>query len=225
MIESVAASLGDLRERFVFVGGAVLELLITDPTVIDFRPTTVVDLVVEATIYGSYASVEQTLADRGFTHVDGPEAPICRWRIDEIIADVMPTEESILGFGNRWYPEVMRTAHRYILPSGMDIRLTAPQYFIATKLEAFRTRGNGDARLSYDMEDIIAVLDGRSGIEKEIVASSPEVRSHIGAEFRQLSTDTDFQDAIQGYLSSSTDSAGRRRAVLERIAVITQEHL
>lgn len=74
------------------------------------------------------------------------------------------------------------------------------------------------------MEGIIAVLDGRSGIEKEIVASSPEVRSHIGAEFRQLSTDTDFQDAIQGYLSTSTDSAGRRRAVLERIAIITQEH-
>ncbi len=126
MIESVAASLGELRERFVFVGGAVLELLITDPTVIDFRPTTDVDLVVEATTYGSYASVEQTLADRGFTHVDGPEVPICRWRIDEIIADVMPTEESILGFGNRWYREVMRTAHRYTLPSGMEIRLTAP---------------------------------------------------------------------------------------------------
>lgn len=213
-----------LRERFVFVGGVVLELLTTDPTVIEFRPTTDVDLVVEATTYGSYASVEQTLADRGFTYVGGPEAPICRWRIDEIIADVMPTEESIPGFGNRWYREVMRTARGYTLPSGMDIRLTAPQGFIATKLEAFRSRGNGDARLSYDMEDIIAVLDGRSGIEKEIVASSPEVRSHIAAEFRQLSTDTDFKDAIQGYLSTATDSAGRRRAVLERIAVITQEH-
>ena len=73
MIESVATSLGEeLRERFVFVGGAVLELLITDPTVIDFRPTTDVDLVVAAATYGTYASVEQTLADHGFTHVVGP---------------------------------------------------------------------------------------------------------------------------------------------------------
>ncbi len=79
MIESVAASPGEeLRERFVFVGGAVLELLITDPTVIDFPPTTDVNLVVEATTCGTYASLEQTLADHGFTHVVGPGVLICR---------------------------------------------------------------------------------------------------------------------------------------------------
>jgi hypothetical protein len=225
MIESVAASLGDeLRERFVFVGGAVLELLITDPTVIDFRPTTDVDLVVEAATYGTYAAVEQTLADRGFTHLVGLGVPICRWRIGEIIADVMPTKESILGFGNRWYPDVLRTAHRQTLPSGSVIRLTAPQYFIATKLEAFRTRGNGDARVSYDMEDIIAVLDGRSGIDDEITAAAPAVRSFIAGEFQRLITDPDFHDAIQGYLSVSPGAATRRAAVLARIAAITQEH-
>lgn len=226
MIESVAASLGDeLRERFVFVGGSVLELLITDPMVIDFRPTTDVDLVVEAATYGTYAAVEETLADRGFTHVVGPGVPICRWRIGEIIADVMPTEETILGFGNRWYTEVLRTAHRYTLPSGTTIRLTAPQYFVATKLEAFRTRGNGDARVSYDMEDIIAVLDGRSGIEQEIAAAAPAVRTFIAAEFRQLTQDPDFHDAIQGYLSPSPDPTTRRETVRARIATITQEHL
>jgi predicted nucleotidyltransferase len=225
MIESVAASLGEeLRERFVFVGGAVLELLITDPTVIDFRPTTDVDLVVEAATYGTYAAVEQTLADHGFTHVVGPGVPICRWRIGEILADVMPTEESILGFGNRWYPEVLRTAVRYSLPSGAVIRLTAPQYFIATKLEAFQTRGTSDARVSYDMEDIIAVLDGRSGIADEITASESAVRSVIAGAFQHLNTDPDFQDAIQGYLSISPDAATRRAAVLARIAAITQEH-
>lgn len=225
LIESVAASLGDeLRERFVFVGGSVLELLITDPTVIDFRPTTDVDLVVEAATYGTYAAVEQSLADRGFAHLVGPGVPICRWRIGEIIADVIPTEETILGFGNRWYSEVLRTAHRYNLPSGTAIRLTAPQYFIATKLEAFRTRGNRDARVSYAMEDIIAVLDGRSGIDEEIVTAAPAVRTFIAAEFRQLTQDPDFHDAIQGYLTVSPDPATRRAAVLARIAAITREH-
>ncbi|MEX2445000.1 MAG: hypothetical protein WD492_15470 [Alkalispirochaeta sp.] len=225
MIESVAGSLGEeLRERFVFVGGAVLELLISDPKVIDFRPTTDVDLVVEATTYGTYALVEQTLTDHGFMRVVGPGVPICRWRIGEIIADVMPTEESILGYGNRWYSDVVRTATQHNLPSGAVIRLTAPQYFIATKLEAFRTRGNSDARISYDMEDIIAVLDGRPGIDEEVVGASPGVRSFIAGEFQLLNTDPDFQDAIQGYLSVSPDAATRRTAILERIAAITQEH-
>ena len=67
------------------------------------------------------------------------------------------------------------------------IRLTAPQYFIATKLEAFQTRGNSDARVSYDMEDIIAVLDGRSGIADEITASESAVRSVIAGAFQRLS--------------------------------------
>ncbi|MCA1754291.1 MAG: nucleotidyl transferase AbiEii/AbiGii toxin family protein [Spirochaeta sp.] len=222
MIAAVAASLGQLRDRFVFVGGATLELLITDPAVLDFRPTTDVDLVVEVATYGSYASVEQTLSDRGFTHVVDPAVPICRWLIGGINADVMPTDESILGFSSRWYTDVVRSSIAYNLPSGITIRVIAPQFFMATKFEAFRTRGNGDARTSYDMEDIIAVLDGRPGIEQEIASTSSAVRNFVATEFRQLEGDTDFQDAIQGYLAFSPNSATRRERVLSRIATIVQ---
>jgi hypothetical protein len=38
--------------------------------------------------------------------------------------------------------------------------ITAP-YFLACKLAAFRSRGEGDYLMSHDMEDIVAVLDGR----------------------------------------------------------------
>jgi len=217
VIEELASTLGDFREQFVLVGGAVLELLITDPAVIDFRPTTDIDLVVEAATYGTFSSIEQKLSDRGFAHMVGPDIPICRWRIGTVVADIMPTEESVLGFGNRWYPDVVRSAQRHALPSGTVIRRTAPEYFIATKLDAFRTRGNGDARLSYDMEDIIAVLDGRAGIDYEIVASTLSVKSYIAEEFQKLSRDTDFRDAVQGYLCTATDSVARHRIVLERI--------
>lgn len=40
----VARKLGDLREQFVFVGGSVLELLISDPAQPPVRPTLDVDL-------------------------------------------------------------------------------------------------------------------------------------------------------------------------------------
>ncbi len=28
---------------------------------------------------------------------------MCRWHFDDVILDVMPTDEEILTFGNRWY--------------------------------------------------------------------------------------------------------------------------
>jgi hypothetical protein len=29
---------------------------------------------------------------------------MCRWRRDGVVVDVMPVDERILGFSDRWYP-------------------------------------------------------------------------------------------------------------------------
>ena len=56
-----------------------------------------------------------------------PEAPICRWRIGDLILDLMPTDEAILGFANRWYPDALAKATTTRLSSGRIIRtLTTP---------------------------------------------------------------------------------------------------
>jgi predicted nucleotidyltransferase len=60
------------------------------------------------------------------------------------------------------------TAETRLLPGGLSIRLVAPAYFIATKLEAFFGRGKGDYFGSHDLEDLIAVVDGRLTIVGEI---------------------------------------------------------
>jgi len=66
------------------------------------------------------------------------------------IIDVMPCDESVLGFTNRWYPEAI--AHRVScrLPDGQNIWIFSPIYFLASKVEAFRGRGK-DWRYSKDM--------------------------------------------------------------------------
>jgi len=46
--------------------------------------------------------------------------------------------------------------------------ITGP-YFMACKLAAFRSRGEGDYLVSHDMEDIVAVLDGRPEVVKKLV--------------------------------------------------------
>ena len=47
---------------------------------------------------------------------------------------------------------------------GLRIRVVTAPYFVATKLEAFRGRGRGDYISSHDLEDLLAVIDGRDVI-------------------------------------------------------------
>src|SRR5450830_6653 len=165
LLEMVAHHLGDaLHEQMVFVGGAVAGLLITDPAMPAIRPTEDVDLVVQATVLREYHEVEAALIARGFVHDMQIDAPICRWRIGAIAVDVMPMEERVLGFANRWYPLAISTAEYFALPSGLRIRLIQAPVFIATKLEAFANRGNGDFLFSHDLGDLIAVIDGRDAL-------------------------------------------------------------
>lgn len=79
----------------------------------------------------------------GFREDTSRGAPLCRWLIDEMKLDVMPIEEGILGFTNRWYRAAMDTAQETELQTGLRIRVVTAPYFLATKLEAFRGRGKG----------------------------------------------------------------------------------
>ena len=117
MIATVALRLGrQFLNRVVFVGGAILVLLLTDDSVRDIRPTGDVDVIIEAVSYGSYAAIAEELRALGFAEDTSPGAPICRWRVDGIRLDVMPTHAEALGFGNRWYPGALAAATSFLLP-------------------------------------------------------------------------------------------------------------
>jgi hypothetical protein len=107
-----------------------------------------------------YHTLERQLEQAGFKHDRRPEAPVCRWIVAGCMLDVMPTDESALGFGNRWYKLAVRSAQVLELPSGQSIRLIAPAVFLATKLDAFRGRGAGDFLASHDLEDVVVLIDG-----------------------------------------------------------------
>ena len=162
LLEIVAERLGDdLREELVFVGGAVAGLLITDPAMPAIRSTEDVDLVCRAVALADYHQIEIALRALGFTQDMRPEAPICRWQIGSVIVDVMPSLEKVLGFANRWYPMALETACLVALPSGRLIRLIAAPVFLATKLEAFDGRGNGDFLFSHDLGDLLSIVHCR----------------------------------------------------------------
>ena len=139
-----------------------------------------------------------------------------------IILDIMPTKREILGFGNEWYQPALEAAETNKLPSGKLIRMVTAPFFLATKLAAFDGRGKGDYVLSHDMEDVVAVLDGRSEIVDEVRHADEILRTHLMTRFTALLGDSNFLSALPGHLPSDAASQARAPLVLERIERISE---
>ena len=142
---------------------------------------------------------------------------IGRWRLGTQLVDIMPTDEKILGFTNRWYARAIDEAVTCKLPSGREIQLISPPLLIATKLEAFYGRGNGDYASSHDIEDIINVVDGRPELCDEVADCDGELGEYLKDEIDSLLGDERFTSAIAYHISPAVESEGRADVVLERL--------
>ena len=167
--------------------------------------------------------LEEELRSRGFKQDMSENAPVCRWLVDAIKVDIMPTQEDILGFANRWYLPAIKNANHIELEEELTIQLVTSPYFLATKIEAFKGRGGGDYMGSHDMEDIITILDGRSEIVSEIRSSSDDLKIFLSGTFRMFLAKEEFRDAIPGHLPPDRASQARLSRLmkcLERISEI-----
>lgn len=219
LVELVADRLGpELRSEVAFLGGATIELLLTDPAVDEVRVTKDVDVI---TAGRSRVSFLVTFADRlrarGFR--EGGEGAH-RWKVGDLIVDVMPIEEEILGFSNRWYPAALASARSHTLPNGTEIKLVTAPHLLATKIEAFLGRGKGDYLMSHDVGDIIALVDGREELPAEVAAEPRELRMYLHERLSEWLADDRFTSlAVAGHLPFE---GGRNEIVLERLRTLAQ---
>ena len=216
LFESVVRLLAPVLDELVFVGGCTTGLFITDPAAGDIRPTRDVDAIVDVASYAKYMAIAERLRTLGLAEDATPGAPLCRWRRHELIVDIMPVSEEILGFSNRWYATAIETAHTVDI-AGRAVRVVTPALFIATKLEAFHGRGGNDIRASHDLEDIITVVDGRREIVNDIADADPDVRGYIATEIRALLDQRDFTEALAGFLLPDQASQARRALIEARL--------
>lgn len=217
LVEIVAQALGELCDELVLVGGCAAGLLCTSPNAPPPRITYDVDVVAEVAGLPAYHALEKQFVIRGFARDVSQDAPICRWRFGEVTVDLMPTEERILGFANRWYPLAITSASLVALPSGRQIRLISAPAFLATKLEAFATRGQGDPMSSHDFEDIINVIDGRPGIAAEVAAAGGELMDYLASRFGEIVRHHNFENTLPGLVVYDELYEDRIRRVRERI--------
>jgi predicted nucleotidyltransferase len=183
-IKAVHRAFQELASKILFVGGATVSLY-TDRPFGEIRPTDDVDVLIELIDYTGYAGVEDALRRKGFVN-DVDSGIICRFKVQGITVDIMPTNQEVLGFTNRWYSEGFKNSKRVELDQDCVIQIFQPVYFIASKLEAFKGRGNGDGRMSSDFEDIVFILNNRTTIWDEMKNASASVRDYLIAEFKNL---------------------------------------
>jgi hypothetical protein len=221
MLERAAAALGELIDRdVVFVGGATIALWATDEATAEFRATDDVDVIVEVASRHDYYRFEERLRGLGFVNDDDV---ICRFRHrpHSLVLDVMPTEAAILGFENRWQKEASPHAVPIGLPSGRMIRAVPPAFLLGTKVEAFRSRGEGDLLASHDSEDVITLIDRREELVGEVQEAPLELRSFLAAELDELLRHDDFDSAAEGALSGGIETQARfDRVVKPRLEAI-----
>jgi hypothetical protein len=156
----------------------------------------------------------------GFSEDTSEGAPLCRWVRSGTILDVVPLDEAILGFSNRWYRAAVESAITHQLTPDLEIRVVTAPYFLATKPEAFKGRGHGDFFASHDLEDLVFVIDGRSTILEEVRAETPAFRKYLHSETAALLATPGIIDTLPGYLLPDAASQARIGTVLRRLEAV-----
>jgi hypothetical protein len=224
-LETAAVALGPLLQEVVFLGGASIQLWLSDPAAPAARVTDDVDVISDITSLTSYYRLRERLRERGFSEaIDS--GVICRWRHQAtgLLLDVMPDDEDVLGFSNEWYEHAIETAVVHRLPSGTQIHPATPPSIVATKLVAWHGRGNNDMLRSLDLHDIFVLIDGRGELPDEIAAQTPELQSYIAQELATLREERYFtyliESALHGYGQQATPRAQHLEEQIDTIIIL-----
>lgn len=196
-LAKVAEALGDLNRSIVFVGGAVVSIYADDDAADEVRPTQDIDLVLGLAKMNEH-KLNSQLAERGF-HLDIHSQKICTYRYNGIPVDIMSTGETMHSPTNRWYT-VGFDSIQTIEVMGVPIRVLSAPCFLATKFEAYNRRGNGDYRLSHDIEDILYIIDNREMIVEELKEADPSIQFFVKSEIRKILNSPNTDEIVSSHL-------------------------
>ena len=186
-LQEIATAMQELNARLVYVGGAMAGAYATDPIATEPRTTTDVDCVVDSHSYSEHVAFEELLRAKHFQNdIDSDPPVICRWVYNGEKVDVMSVNEESLSFGNRWYRIGFEHREFYALPSGQLIYRLPVTYYIATKIEALRSRGGNDWRGAKDFEDIVYVLNYCMDFINNFHAETGQVKAFLTAQFADM---------------------------------------
>lgn len=214
----IALALGELNEKVIYVGGAVVSLYIDDPSAEDIRPTKDIDISFEIFSFSQLEKLRLSLIQKGF-YQTSEDNVICRFRFEDIKIDVMATRPIGWAPGNPWF-EVGFNKTTSVNIENIPIKILSLPYYLATKFAAFSDRGRKDPRTSHDFEDIVYLLNYSSNIKDGILNAEKDVQSYLKEAFLEIQNSAILQEAVIGNLYYENQMA-RFNKILIKLKEIT----
>lgn len=219
LVSQVAQGLQELREKMVFIGGAVISLYTDDPAADEIRPTSDIDMTINLANYAEWAKMQERLLELEF-YPDPHGQSICSYKFQKIAIDIMPAEDSSIGISNKWYKPGFKYLQQIALLDGTTINILPSPYFLATKLEAFKDRGKNDFYGSHDFEDIIYLIDNRTTIVEEILAADEDVCKYVKDELTSIKKHPQAEEILAMHIHPLIREE-RFKMLMEKIEMIT----
>lgn len=198
IIKRVALALGDLNDVVIYVGGATVSLYINDPAADDVRPTKDIDISLQILSIPQLEEIREQLNEKGFSQSADLDV-ICRFKLDDILVDVMSTKAVGWAPANPWFAKGFDKREEVKIDN-ISIQIMPLPYFLASKFSAFKDRGGNDPRQSKDLEDITYILNNRTDWHEVIADSQKEVKDFLKIHLKQILESAGIQEAMRGFL-------------------------
>jgi predicted nucleotidyltransferase len=218
----VAEAVGDLRERIVFIGGALAPLLHSDPPFRGARITSDVDAIIATVSYVEAQRVQDEMVRLGFRHDLADPRHLHRWvGAVGVPFDLVPAGEHLGAASGPTDRLAVETAARTTLTTGLTIRHASAPGFLALKWAAYQDRGRKDPLYSDDLLDILALLASRPTLVAEVAAVPLELRTYVAEQSKAFFADPNVDDLLAAHLNNAQDPTATTaavRAMLERLS-------
>ena len=209
VVEKVAISLEELNDDVIYVGGAVVSLYVTDEGAEQPRPTKDIDISVQISTYSQMEELREKLALKKIYPAPS-EKIMYRYSYEDILIDFIPFEETILGPTNSWLKPGFEKAYPINIGE-IEIKVLPVSLFLATKWEAYKSRGN-DPRTSHDFEDIIYIIDNNLEVVEDIRNANKDVQNFLKEMSTEILNHNSRNEIIECHINPF--SANERREIV-----------
>lgn len=220
VIQKVAKALGDLNNQVIYVGGATVSLYCDDSAAEDIRPTKDIDIGLKIASLAHLEEIRQELVKRGFKQTAELDV-ICRFKLNDILVDVMATKPIGWAPANPWFEEGFNHLQKLDI-EGIIIQIMPLSYFLASKFSAYIDRGGTDPRFSHDFEDITYILDNRTDWHKIVNEESGNVKTFLLKQLQEIKDSKKLQEAILANLYYEFQE-DRFQQIMDKIDFCLQE--
>ena len=108
----------------------------------------------------------------------------------------------------KWYTEGIENKTTKTLADGTQIFVFQPEYYLATKFEAYKGRGGNDLRQSHDFEDIIYMMENCTELLNNIRNANATVKVYLKNEYQNLLENHNITEGIESALPYGSGEGG-----------------